>query len=387
MDNIQKAAVVIYNRTAESQSLGSGVTVMIDGKIYILTNAHCVEHVRALTVETSSNDFRSATVLGADDASDVAVLVVDDPKGLFPATIGDSDTVRARDTVDAVGSPLDSYLKFTITRGIVSLEENFSLSIIPCFQVDAAINPGNSGGGLFNAEGELIGINASAIENAGIGFALKINDVIRIARQIIAFGGPIVPGVYFGVKGLDPVLAEAFGLRHTRGVLVDNLEKRCPSSTVLRFGDIILAVGDIKVRVAESLAYALQKYAGTSVKLTLLREGVEVQVPLDIPALKMESAHKITYNAFGLSLKNEGRLGVVVTAVEPGSPAERAEFEPGDIIVALPTADGWAPVKTIGAFNKLTRALGKKAFLVQVEEGGIHRTLKGLKRKEKSPAA
>ncbi|MBI1363854.1 MAG: PDZ domain-containing protein [Proteobacteria bacterium] len=380
MHPIQQGTVVIYNRSAEGASLGSGVIVEINDAIYILTNAHCVEHVRDLTIETWTNDFRKARIVGADEASDVAVLVLDDTTGLKPLRIGNSDLVRARDTVDAVGSPLDSSLKFTITRGIISLEENFSLSIIPCFQVDAAINSGNSGGGLFNEAGELIGINSSGIENSGIAFALKINDVLRIAGQILAFGGAVVPGVYFGGKGLDPILSEALGLRHTRGVVVDVIEKRCVSSTVLKFGDVILHVGDVRIRTSDSLTYALQKFAGYEVAVTLLRDGREMQVQLPIPAVQMGSSHKLNYNAYGLALKNERQMGLVVVGVEAGSPAERADFEPGDIILALPTADGWEEVKTIGAFNKRTRSFGKKAFLVKVEEKG-QETLRGLKRK------
>ena len=380
MRNIQESAVVIYNRTAEAESLGSGVVVTIDGTLYILTNAHCVEHVRNLTVETFENDFRKATIIGADDASDVAVLRLEDTDGLVPVLLGNSDLMRARDTVDAVGSPLDSSLKFTITRGIISLVENFSLSIIPCFQVDAAINPGNSGGGLFNEAGELIGINSSGIDGSGIGFALKINDVIRIARQIIAFGGPVAPGVYFGAKDVDPILAEAMGLRRTRGVLVDIIEDRCISSTVLAFGDVITHVGDVVIRTADSLSYALQKYAGTTATFTLWREGREVQVSLDIPAVKMASSHKPSYNDFGLELKNERQMGVTVIAVEPGSSAEQADFAGGDIILGVQSKAGFAEVRTIGDFNKLTKAFGDRAFLVLVEEDG-RETLRGLKRK------
>ena len=173
-----------------SSGAGSGVILTQDG--YIVTNHHVIEDANSITVRTRSGDEYNASLVGSDEQSDLAVLKID-ATGLTPAVLGDSTTLEVGDLAIAIGNPLGE-LGGSVTSGIISaLDREMTIDgqTMTLLQTDAAVNPGNSGGGLFNANGDLIGIvNAkSSGENVeGIGFAIPISTATDIIDELIANG-------------------------------------------------------------------------------------------------------------------------------------------------------------------------------------------------------
>ena len=182
-----------YGQNQVESGAGSGVIISSDG--YILTCAHVVSGASQITVTIGDTDY-TATVVGEDDTSDVAVLKID-ATGLTPATVGDSDSLSVGDSVLAVGNPLGE-LGGTVTSGIVSalnrsvtIQGTSSTNTMSLIQMDASVSPGNSGGGLFNMNGELIGLvnaKSSSSDAEGLGFAIPINDAIQVAQDLLENG-------------------------------------------------------------------------------------------------------------------------------------------------------------------------------------------------------
>ena len=391
-DNIQATSVFLFRRSHESASLGSGVIIERDDRQLVITNAHCVGTYKSITVETFEDEHYNAKLIGMCPSSDVAVLEL---KGLnqdLPcAIIGDSDTVDVRERVFAVGSPLDAGLKFTITAGIISQREQYSLPSLPCFQTDAAISPGNSGGGLFNEDGALIGINSAAVVIGGgqvnLGFSIKINDFMRVVDQILTHGGSVMPAdVNFIGRSVDPILAEAYGRRNTRGIVVNSVDERSAVADKLLFGDLILQVGHIKMKQGQAFTYALQRFAGETVDFRILRQGVEVMVSINIPSRVLSAGKPVVYDDFGLVLLDNPHMGLMVQVVEAGSPAEKAGFARGTFIrsVADLVRGEAADVATAADFYTITCNFGDAAFGVITDQLGGHPMIMALKRKDRS---
>ena len=231
-------------------ALGSGF--VIDKAGHIVTNYHVVEGARRVEVSFSNHDSVRATVVGSDPSTDIAVLRVDlGARALAPLLLGDSDSVRVGDSVVAIGNPFG--IARTVTSGIVSaLQRPFQApngyTIDRVIQTDAALNHGNSGGPLLNAAGEVIGVNSqiqAGIEsNVGIGFAVPINTVKRIASQLIHGGR--VERAFIGViaRPITAKLARLFRLTVDRGLLVERVQ---PGSGAAEAG---LEGGSTKVVIA-----------------------------------------------------------------------------------------------------------------------------------------
>jgi len=257
---------------------GSGVIISQDG--YILTCAHVVSGATSVKVQLNGSDESyDATVVGQDSTSDIAVLKVD-ATGLTPAVIGDSDALAVGEVAVAVGNPLGT-LSNTVTDGIVSAlnrqvtVQNNDMTLI---QTDASISPGNSGGGLFNANGELIGIvnaKSSYSEAEGIGFAIPINTAMEIGRQLIENGSVARPAL--GVKIMDVTdaqTAQQLGVS-TMGVYVVEVTKGSGADAAgVQAGDRVLAVDDTAVSDSSALKnYLKDKGIGDTVNLQVERDG------------------------------------------------------------------------------------------------------------------
>ena len=257
---------------------GSGVVISQDG--YILTCAHVVSGATSVKVQLNGSDESyDATVVGQDSASDIAVLKIN-ATGLTPAVIGDSDALAVGEVAVAVGNPLGT-LSNTVTDGIVSAlnrqvtVQNNDMTLI---QTDASISPGNSGGGLFNANGELIGIvnaKSSYSEAEGIGFAIPINTAMEISRQLIESGSVARPAL--GVKIMDVTdaqTAQQLGVS-TMGVYVVEVTKGSGAEAAgVQAGDRVLAVDDTAVSDSSALKnYLKDKAIGDSVNLQVERNG------------------------------------------------------------------------------------------------------------------
>lgn len=257
---------------------GSGVVISQDG--YILTCAHVVSGATSVKVQLNGSDESyDATVVGQDSTSDIAVLKID-ATGLTPAVIGDSDALAVGEVAVAVGNPLGT-LSNTVTDGIVSAlnrqvtVQNNDMTLI---QTDASISPGNSGGGLFNANGELIGIvnaKSSYSEAEGIGFAIPINTAMEIGRQLIENGSVARPAL--GVKIVDVTdaqTAQQLGVS-TMGVYVVEVTKGSGADAAgVQAGDRVLAVDDTAVSDSSALKnYLKDKGIGDTVNLQVERDG------------------------------------------------------------------------------------------------------------------
>lgn len=269
------------------QGMGSGFIISSEG--YILTNAHVVEKAKKLAVTLSDGEEIEAELVGIDAISDVAVVKVE-RAGIRPLKLGDSANIRVGDYVVAVGNPLGRGLEGTVTMGIISSRAR-SITIgdhtNTYIQTDAAINVGNSGGPLLNMSGEVIGINTAKTINAGydeygmaitaegLGFALPINDVRKIAEQLITKG--VVQRAALGVHIATPTQEELAAQGVPNGVLVMSVVRGGPASVAgLKPGDIITACDNIRIAEQNQLAqYVNARPIGTTITLTVSRDGEE----------------------------------------------------------------------------------------------------------------
>jgi len=257
---------------------GSGIIVSQDG--YILTCAHVVSGATSVKVQLNGSDQSyDATVVGVDSTSDIAVLKID-ATGLTPAVIGDSGKLAVGETTVAVGNPLGT-LSNTVTQGIVSalnrqvtVEDN-NMTLI---QTDTSISPGNSGGGLFNANGELIGVvnaKSSYSEAEGIGFAIPINTAMDIAQQLIENGAVARPVLGVSILDIqDSSTAQQYGVS-ALGVYVADVTKGSGAEAAgVQRGDRIIAIDDTAVSSTATVkSYLADKQVGDTVTLQVERDG------------------------------------------------------------------------------------------------------------------
>lgn len=261
-----------------SSGAGSGVILTQDG--YIVTNHHVIEDANSITVRTRSGDEYNASLVGFDEQSDLAVLKID-ATGLTPAVLGDSTTLEVGDLAIAIGNPLGE-LGGSVTSGIISaLDREMTIDgqTMTLLQTDAAVNPGNSGGGLFNANGDLIGIvNAkSSGENVeGIGFAIPISTATDIIDELIDNGEvtsrPTLGVSLYNVE--DEMTASQLGVDSTGVYIVQIVDGGAADNAGLRSGDRIVSVDGSEVSSASDVRAALNKHKiGESISITVERNG------------------------------------------------------------------------------------------------------------------
>ena len=277
------------SRDRRSMSLGSGVIISTDG--YIVTNNHVVgENMREITVALSDNREVKGRVIGADPATDIALLKVD-LKGLPSLPLGDSSKLLVGEWVLAIGSPFQ--LSRTVTAGIISAtgRTNVGFSEYEDFiQTDAAINPGNSGGALVNTRGELVGINTGIFSQSGgyqgIGFAVPSNLVQHVVNDLRQFG-EVQRGTIGGIVTIDklsPQIAEELGAPNTSGALVSRMARASEAYDAgVRPGDVIVGFNGTRVDDPSQL-YRLVADAtiGSMATIRILRNGraLEIKVPI-----------------------------------------------------------------------------------------------------------
>ena len=229
-ETVQQSQSPLGLAPQQQQSVATGSGFLIDDEGHVLTNAHVVEGARRVDVELGGGDAQEARVVGTDPSSDVALLEVDDTKGIEPLALGDSAKAEVGDPVVAIGNPFG--LDRTVTSGIVSalqrqIQAPNGFSISDVIQTDAAINPGNSGGPLIDGSGRVIGIN-SQIEsqsggNDGVGFAVPIETAQDVVEQLLESGE--VHRAYLGITGAEitPDVARALNLPADQGVLIERV--------------------------------------------------------------------------------------------------------------------------------------------------------------------
>jgi S1-C subfamily serine protease len=312
-----------FNPFGEKESSGGGIAtgsgILIDKEGHILTNNHVIEGASKVEVKLGASETEhEAEVVGADTATDIALLKVKAPAGEeHPLPLGDSSKVQVGDPVVAIGNPFG--LDRTVTAGIVSalqrqIQAPSGFSISHVIQTDAAINPGNSGGPLIDSAGEVIGINSqiqtggSGDGNVGIGFAVPINTAREVVEEIEKNGK--VEHAYIGITGgnITPAIAKALKLPVERGVLVNEVVKGSPAdkagleggnteatiegAQVNLGGDIITEVNGDKVSSMEDIVNAVNSAKpGEKMELTVIRgsdETKHVTVTLGVRPAKAE---------------------------------------------------------------------------------------------------
>jgi serine protease Do len=400
--------------TREAQSLGSGFLISPDG--YVVTNNHVITadgqgKVEQITVSTSDGTEYEATLVGADQASDLAVLKIKGTKPFPFVHFGDSRQARVGDWVIAIGQPFG--LNGTVTAGIISavLRNTGGGAYDRYIQTDASINRGNSGGPLFDMDGDVIGINNAIYSptggSVGIGFAIPAETASPIVQKLIKHE-EILRG-YLGVRiqAVTGDLSDALGIPDNRGEFVQSVEAGGPAEKAgLMVGDVVLSVAGKDVTPDQTLSYIIANLApGTRVPIVLLRDGKRMTVTATVgrrpsedqlaqryfdPNAKDNDAtptppgdtgsgvleKSLGIRAIPLTPQIAGQLGLdpgtkglVVTDVDPNSDAGQKGMDRGTVIFS---ANG-QPVTTaaqLEAAVKSAQAAGRQAILLRAQARG-----------------
>jgi serine protease Do len=378
----------LETRPQESQSLGSGVVVEASG--VILTNSHVVSGASDIRVSMQDGREYGVDLVLDDTQSDLAVLKIRDPAGrTFPAiAFADSDALQVGDLVLAIGNPFG--VGQTVTSGIVSAVARTGVESTDYqffIQTDAAINPGNSGGALVDLDGRLVGINTAIFSQSGgsvgIGFAIPANMARVVADAGIAGGKLERAWVGARLQALDANLAASLGIDPPRGALVADVAPDGPAMLAgLKAGDVITAIGDTPVADPQEFTYrvATQPVGGT-VTLGYIRSGKPGVAQLTLAAATAVEGPVVTITgntrfagasgaqltpafADDLGLPYDA-AGIVISAVEPSSPADQLGLKRGDILLNLQGRD----VQTVDDFQKMT-AGRPEAWRVTLQRGG-----------------
>jgi serine protease Do len=381
------------------RGLGSGVIVSRDG--LILTNNHVVEKADRLSVVIGDKTSYPAKVVGTDPQTDVAVIRID-ARDLPVAEFGDSDGVKVGEWVLAVGNPFQ--LMHTVTAGIISAKGRSSVGLADYedfIQTDASINPGNSGGALADLDGRIIGLNTAIASpsggSIGIGFAIPINMARKVLDELVA-KGQVVRG-YLGVtlQPIDETMARALKLKVTDGALVGDVVPDGPGDKAgVQRGDVVVSVDGVAVRDnAQVRSLVAEGDPGKAMILGLVRDGTRIERKVTLAerprerggqAPQEEKSGKESQQKLGLSVQDltpdiarqlgyQSETGAVVAEVVPGSPADDAGLEPGDLVREV----NRVPVRTARDFERLVRGLRSGdavALLVKRGEGTAFLALK-----------
>lgn len=291
----------IFMRQYVSEGAGSGVIISEDG--YIVTNNHVINGATKIVVRLKDGKEYQGKLIGTDNQTDLAVVKIE-ATGLSPAIYGDSESLIVGDTAIAIGNPLGE-LGGTVTNGIISATdrqiqlENQTMTLL---QTNAAINPGNSGGGLFNDQGQLIGIvvaKSSGSNVEGLGFAIPVNEVKTVVQSLMDVGyvqGRPVLGITI-VNVNSAQMASYYGLSQ-QGIYVASLtEGTKAASSGLKVGDCIIAVEDKQIATTSDLTSILKTYkVGDKVKITVSRDGklktLDVELSESTPVVAEDDKNK-----------------------------------------------------------------------------------------------
>ncbi len=385
-DNQQSRPKLMPGKARKFQSIGSGVIIDTKNGV-IITNDHVIRNAQIITVTLNDGRRLKAKLVGTDSETDVAVLQVE-AKDLHSIPVGDSDGIEVGDFVVAIGNPfgLNSFGNSqSATFGIISAMKRSDLNIegIENFiQTDAAINPGNSGGALINAKGELIGINTAIISlhggNVGIGFAIPINMVQDVAKQIMQYGSVHRGLMGIFVQHLTPELAQAMGYADdTQGALVAQVNQGSPAEAAgIKSGDIITKINDTPITQASQVKTVVSLLrVGGEAKISIKRDGKDIKINAIVTDVRKNEQKLQAKNPFlyGLALHNfeqdsppHGHIvGVQIVGATENSAGWRAGVRPGDVIIK---ADN-KPVTSTTDLQKIAQDAKKQQLLVQILRG------------------
>ncbi len=329
---------------------GSGFIVRDDG--LILTNAHVIEGADEVVVRLNDKREFKAKVLGADKATDVAVLRVE-ARNLPTVKIGSSANIRVGEWVLAIGSPYG--FESSASAGIVSAvsrslpDDNY----VPFIQTDVAVNPGNSGGPLFNMAGEVIGINSQIYSRTGgyqgLSFAIPIDVAVSVQEQIVKYGRVQRGRLGVSIQEVNQSLAESFGLSKPAGALVSSVENDSPAAKAgLEPGDVIMSLNGKEIQSSNELPPLVAAIRpGDNAKMQIWRKGGMREITVKVGGVKEEKAvsaesKETAQNKLGLALRAltpeerrqlDGKGGLLVENVSGA--AARAGIRPGDVVLSV----------------------------------------------------
>ncbi|MBN1326403.1 MAG: Do family serine endopeptidase [Candidatus Cloacimonetes bacterium] len=393
-------------QTRKSLAMGSGFIFRKDGnEVYVITNNHVVENGKTgeIIVTLADKAKYKAEIVGLDSQTDLAIIKisVDEEEDITVAPMGNSDNLEIGDWAIAIGNPFGQLgLERTVTVGVISATGRANLQFgvdSPLYQdyiqTDAAINPGNSGGPLVNIEGEVIGVNAAITStsggNMGIGFAIPINLVSKVASDLINEG--VVIRAYIGIlpQEIDYELQKTMKLDQITGVLVAKVEENTPAEEAgLKKGDVILKFNDREVpNVAKFRIEVANSDIGRELPVEIIRDGKRktlqvklIQRPDDELQLQnkpeVEKSGKIGIDVEGMDgnfaqqHNLEEASGVVITGVQVNSPAAEAGLRAGDIILEIDQQE----VKNLKNYYEIIANLESDLILLYIKSvSGIYR--------------
>jgi serine protease Do len=376
------------------RGIGSGVIISPDG--YIVTNNHVVNGAMDIRVTMSDKKILKAKLIGTDPLTDLAVIKIDGTN-LPSVPWGDSKELRPGQTVLAFGNPFG--FRFTVTRGIVSaLNRPNPMSDDPrkpggFIQTDAAINQGNSGGPLVDARGEVVGINTFLISPSGafsgMGFAIP-SQIVKPTVDTLIRDGKVSHGYMgIGISDVTPENAKFFHLNDANGAVVTQVESDSPAAKAgVKIGDVITDLDGKKVADAGELQMEVgQKRPGTTIKLGLMRDGKTITSPVTLEAMgSRDKGDEQAENTgqgkmrWGLGLSDltpdlrdqlqapSDLHGAVIERVQPGSAADDAGLQRGDIVMQVNHKDVQGASDVSDALRNVTK--GQDALLLVWSNGG-----------------
>jgi serine protease Do len=366
---------------------GTGFIISEDG--YVVTNNHVIEGADKIEVRVNNKEKYTAKLIGRDPATDLALLKIEAKQRLTPLQLGDSDRLRVGEWVMAIGDPLN--FDKTVTVGVVSAKDRSGLtadaatrSFESYIQTDAAINFGNSGGPLLNVNGEVIGINTAIYRPAqNIGFAVPINTLKTILPQLREKGKVVRGFLGINIQNVDTDRAAAFGLKSQDGAFVESVEPGKPADKAgVRPGDTIVRVDSVPVKDTRDLiGYVSGKAPGSSVKLTVVRDGKEQTLNAALAERRDESQDSEETEKMASDENSPGKIGVtvqeltpqmrqaqrirpevnglVVVRVKEVSPAADAQILEGDVITEV----NGQKVTTAEEFGRIVQKAKKGDYL------------------------
>ena len=379
-------------RNQIEHGLGSGVIISPDG--YIVTNNHVVDGAVDINVTLDDRRVMPAKVVGTDPLTDLAVIKIN-ATGLPSVPWGDSTQLHPGQTVLAFGNPFG--FRFTVTRGIVSALNRPNPSATDrrkpgeVIQTDAAINPGNSGGPLVNAPGEVIGINTFLISQngqfSGMGFAIPTQIVRPTVETLIKYGKVNHGYMGIGISDVTPENSKFFDLKKAEGAVVTQVEPNSPGAKAgLKTGDVITQLDGRTIADAGELQVGVgQRQPGTTVQLDVIRNGNSMTIPVTLANMNGKNGEAESANGehgkprWGLGLADltpdvrdqiqapQNVQGAIVGDVQPGSPADNAGLQRGDVIVEV----NRHPVQSASdAAQELGKVAGGQDALILVWSNG-----------------
>ena len=340
-----------FEQERKSQSLGSGVIINSD-KGYIITNNHVIENAEEIKVILYDNREFDAEIIATDPLSDLAVIKIQ-PDRLIAAKFGDSNKLQIGEWVVAIGSPFGLHLNHTVTAGIISAvgrsdvvsRMNFENFI----QHDAAINPGNSGGGLFNLNGDLMGINTAIAtdgfskSNAGVGFAIPVNQAKRVVEDLITLGKVSRGWLGVQIQDIDESMQKALKLGSKKGAFIASIGKGSPAELGgLKEKDVIVAMNAIEIEDSNQLKNKVSSAKpGEIIIFTVIRDNINetIMITLGTRPNQDDISNVFSLNSFDkIGLKTDSNpdgSGVIILDINPKSEAYNKNIRKSDIITEI----------------------------------------------------